>query len=479
MAATPGPTRPPRPPAPNRLRRADAPAAGGEIATKTGSPVVRASGFHPRSCAVRIIADVVHQRRALDDALERGFAAPLYAGMEARDRAFCRLMVVTVLRRYGELERVVGSFIDKPLPQNQGLAWPILLTAAAQLLCLDTPPHAAISMAVEQARADQHARRFDRLVNAVLRKVAVNGPTLLRGLDGPRLNTPDWAWKRWVAAYGEATTSAIAAANLTEAALDLSVKSDAQGWADRLGGIVLPTGSVRLRSRGRIEDLEGYQEGSWWVQDAAAALPGKLLGAIAGKDVADLCAAPGGKTAELIMAGANVTAVDVSATRMTRLAENLSRLQLKATTVTADIATWQPGRLFDAVLLDAPCTASGTVRRHPDILRLKRETDIEKLAALQGKLLEAASRLVRPGGTLVYCSCSLEPEEGVQQVERFLAANSDFKRKPVASSEVGGLLEAISPAGDLRTLPIHLRRPEAELSGVDGFFAARLVRGPA
>lgn len=439
-------------------------------------PVDRPAGFVPRAAAVRVVAEVVYQRRALDDALDRAFSLHIYRGMEQRDRAFSRLIVVTVLRRYGELDAVVRSFIDKPLPENQGLLWPILLSASAQLLCLDTPPHAAISLAVDQTRADGGARRFDKLVNAVLRKVSVQGPAKLATLDGPRLNTPDWAWKRWVEAYGESQAHAIAAANLTEAALDISVKSGPGGWAAQFGGIVLPTGSVRVKNRGRIEDLPGYQDGAWWVQDAAAGLPGRLLGDVKGQSIADLCAAPGGKTAELIVAGANVTAVDVSATRVGRLAENLSRLQLKADLVTADVTTWAPGRLFDAVLLDAPCTASGTIRRHPDILRLKRSTDIAQLAALQSKLLTAASKLVRPGGLLVYCSCSLEPEEGSGQAAQFLAANPNFVREPVRAEEIGGLAEAISSDGDLRTLPTHLKMDDPEMSGLDGFYAARFRR---
>ncbi len=455
-------------------------------------PVHRPPGFVPRAAAVRVVAEVVYQRRALDDALDRAFSLDIYRGMEQRDRAFSRLIVVTVLRRYGELDAVVRSFIDKPLPENQGLLWPILLCATAQLLCLDTPPHAAISLAVEQTRADGGARRFDKLVNAVLRKVSVQGAAKLATLDGPRLNTPDWAWKRWVEAYGESQAHAIAAANLTEAALDISVKSDPAGWAERLAAgsagqfadgsaehfkaVVLPTGSVRVKNRGRIEDMPGYSEGAWWVQDAAAGLPGRLLGNVTGQAIADLCAAPGGKTAELIVAGANVTAVDVSASRMSRLAENLARLQLTADLVTADVTVWAPDRLFDAVLLDAPCTASGTIRRHPDILRLKRATDPAQLAALQARLLTAASKLVRPGGLLVYCSCSLEPEEGSQQAAQFLSANPNFTREPVRADEIGGLAEAISVDGDLRTLPTHLKMDDPEMSGLDGFYAARFRR---
>lgn len=434
------------------------------------------AGFQPRAAAVRVIAEVVLQGRVLDDALDRVFSTPQNARMDQRDRAFARLIVVTVLRRYGELDAVVRSFIGKPLPGKTGLLVPILLSAAAQLLCLDTPPHAAISLAVDQARADGGARRFDKLVNAVLRRVNTDGRETLKALDGPRLNTPDWAWQGWVETYGEEQARAIAMANLTEAALDISVKSESARWAEQFGGIVLPTGSVRVKNRGRIEDLPGYNDGEWWVQDAAACLPGRLLGDVSGQAIADLCAAPGGKTAELIVAGANVTAVDISDARIDRLAQNLSRLRLKAGLVAADVLTWNPGRTFDAVLLDAPCSASGTIRRHPDILRLKRKDDAAQLASLQAALLAASAKFVRPGGRLVYCTCSLEPAEGRLQAVQFLKDNPDFEREPVRAAEIGGLAEAISDEGDLRTLPTHMKLDDPDLSGLDGFYAARFRR---
>lgn len=439
-------------------------------------PVRRPAGFEPRAASVRIISGVLQKGRALDEAIDTAFAAPGAHGMEARDRAFARLIAVTVLRRLGELEAVISGFIAKPLPEKTGLLKPILYGAAAQLLYLDTPPHAAISLAVDQARADTQARRFDRLVNAVLRRVAGDGKARVAGLDGVKLDTPEWLWVRWVAAYDEGGARGIAAASLQEPALDLSVKSDAAVWAEKLGGIVLPTGSVRVKAHGRIEELPGYADGAWWVQDAAARLPGLLLGDVAGREVADLCAAPGGKTAELSAAGAKVTAVEMQALRVVRLRENLARLNLSADLVTADAATWAPGRTFDAVLLDAPCTATGTIRRHPDILRLKRNEDVGQLVAVQAALLDNAVRLVKPGGVLVYCVCSMEPEEGAAQVERALARHPAFKREPVGAHEIGGRDEMISADGDLRTRPDQLPNDDPQLAGLDGFYAARLRR---
>jgi 16S rRNA (cytosine967-C5)-methyltransferase len=417
----------------------------------------------------------MNERRSFDDAWGGTVTSRTFVDLEPRDRAFARAIAATVLRRHGELANVISAFLDKPLPERRGRLTSILLSGAAQMLLLDTPAHAAISLAVDQCRLDRDAGRFDKLANAVLRRVSEKGAPLLAKQDAAVANTPPWLLRRWQLAYGDEQARGIALANLHEAALDLSIKGDPAPWAETLGGIVLPTGSLRLHAHGRIDDLAGYKEGAWWVQDAAAALPARLLGDITGQDVADLCAAPGGKTAQLAAAGARVTAVDASHSRMKRVTENLERLQLAADHVTADATAWQPGRTFDAVLLDAPCTATGTIRRHPDIPHLKREADVAALAQLQTKLLANAATLVRPGGTLVYCTCSLEPEEGSHQIETFLTGHPSFTRVPLQPGD-GLQAEWITPAGDLRTLPCHLPLEQADLSGMDGFFAARLHR---
>jgi len=458
----------------------------GDVSTKTkrktasrargrkpeGRPVP--SGLPAREAAVRLASAVLHHGRSLDEALAKEFQS---SALAARDRALARLIAATVLRRLGELEAVLSSFLEKPLPERQGDLWPILLAGAAQLLFLATPPHAAVGLAVEQARRDRFARRYDRLVNALLRRTAREGADVLAHCDAARLDIPTWLFERWTKAYGEADARRIAEASLAEAALDLSVKGEPAPWAQRLGGIVLPTGSVRLKAGGRIEDLAGYAEGDWWVQDAAAALPARLLGAVAGRTVADLCAAPGGKTAELAAAGARVTAVELSASRLARLRANLDRLHLDADLVEADAATWAPGHAFDAVLLDAPCTATGTIRRHPDILRLKRPEDVAALSQQQARLFDNAVRLLKPGGKLVYCTCSLEPEEGSDQIARLLAREPRLSRLPILPGECGIESDWLTPEGDLRTLPYHLPNERAELPGLDGFFAGRLVLG--
>ncbi len=440
--------------------------------TRGREPAHVPPGLPAREAAVRLVSAVLHNGRSLDEALAKEFQS---SALEPRDRALARLIAASVLRHLGELEAVLSSFLEKPLPERQGNLWPILLAGSAQLLFLATPPHAAVGLAVEQARLDRFARRYDRLVNALLRRTAREGAAILAGCDAVGLNSPAWLMERWTKVYGEADARRIAEASLTEAALDISVKDEPAAWAERLGGIVLPTGSVRLKAGGRIEDRAGYDEGAWWVQDAAAALPARLFGALAGRTVADLCAAPGGKTAELVLAGARVTAVELSGTRLKRLRANLERLHLEADLVEANAATWAPGQAFDAVLLDAPCTATGTIRRRPDILRLKRPEDVTALSQQQSRLLDNAVSLLQPGGTLIYCTCSLEPEEGSDQIAQLLARQPRLSRVPIRAGECGIAPDWLTPDGDLRTLPYHLPSERADLSGLDGFYAARLV----
>jgi 16S rRNA (cytosine967-C5)-methyltransferase len=438
------------------------------------------AGLAARELAVRLVAGVLLDQRPFEQVLADASARPQVAALEPRDRALARAVASTVLRRQGELEHVLNAFLERPLPADQGRLWPILLTGAAQLVCLEMAAHAVVDLAVETTRRDRSAHRFAKLVNAVLRRVAERGAGLLADQDRVRLDIPDWLWQRWSSAYGPDTARRIAEASLTEAALDISVKPggamSAAAWAERLGGRLLHSGSIRLAAHGRIEDLPGYAEGAWWVQDAAAALVTRVAGDVAGRSVADLCAAPGGKTAGLAAAGAQVTAVDVSGARLVRLRENLARLSLAAEVVEADAATWSPARTFDAVLLDAPCTATGTIRRHPDILRLKRAEDVARMAELQRLMLAHAASLVRPGGLLVYSTCSLEPEEGLMQVAAFLAANPGFARSPIVPSEIGAEPDWITPDGELRTLPFHGPQEPPSMTGMDGFFVVRLRR---
>lgn len=412
---------------------------------------------------------VFFNEQPLYDALESALSR---SRLEPRDMGFARAIVMMVLRRLGQIDQTIAGFLREPLPVRAGPAELILRIAAAELLFLDVAPHAAVSSAVALADRDNRARHFKGLINAVARRIATEGKPALTGHDAPKLNTPAWAWDGWERTFGEATTRAIAAAHASEPPLDISVKADAQKWASQLDAQLLPTGSLRRAPGGRIEDLPGYADGAWWVQDAAAALPVRLIGAVKGRTVIDLCAAPGGKTAQLAAAGAKVIAVDHAFDRMKRVMANLGRLNLKADIEVADALEWRPKAEADAVLLDAPCTATGTVRRHPDVLWRKDLSDVMAQADLQRRLLDAAAQMVKADGALIYCVCSLAPEEGEDVVAAFLAANSKFERVPVTASDLAGEGQFVTRAGDLRTLPSHW----ADRGGLDGFYACRLRR---
>jgi 16S rRNA (cytosine967-C5)-methyltransferase len=436
-------------------------------------------GLAVRRVAADIVEGVLNRHRALDEMLEGSDARAATAALAAladRDRALTRAIVAVVLRRLGTLRHLLGSFLEEGLPAQAPRVETALLIGAAQILFLEVPDHAAVDLAVRLAREDRMALHFAGLVNAVLRRITREGKERIAALDAPVLDTPPWLMQRWIKTYGEATAHAIAAANGREPALDLTVKSDAADWAAKLDGRVLPTGSVRTIVHGAVTALPGFDEGAWWVQDAAASIPARLLGNVAGLRVADLCAAPGGKTAQLVAAGAKVTAVDRAPGRLKRLQENLTRLSLEAELVCADVAAWTPDQQFDAILLDAPCTSTGTIRRHPDVPWLKRSADITSLAALQRRLLDHAITLIRPGGTLVYCTCSLEPEEGAEVVADLLAREQSVRRVPIAAAEVFGEADFINADGDLRTLPCHFTDADSRFAGVDGFYAARLEK---
>ncbi len=430
-------------------------------------------GLDARRIAVDILDNVLRRRRPLDGELDGPEQHPGLPALPERDRALTRKLVATTLRRLGSLRHLLGKYLERGFPSDAPRVEAVLLIGATQILLLDVPDHAAVDLAVRLVQADRRAAHYPGLVNAVLRRIAREGAAELAQLD-PALDTPPWLLARWSKSYGDDTARAVARAHAHEPPLDLTVKSDAATWAQRMRGRVLPTGSVRAIAHGPVSLLPGYGEGAWWVQDAAAALPARLLGDVAGKRIADLCAAPGGKTAQLAHAGARVTAVDRSAARLTRLRDNLARLGLTAESVTADATEWQ-AEPFDAVLVDAPCSSTGTIRRHPDVPWLKRESDLAALADLQRRLLERAVALTRPGGTIVYCVCSLEPEEGEHVIAAALA-QAPVRRRPITAAEAGDSAFATA-AGDLRTLPCHWPDPaEPRLSGLDGFYAARLDR---
>jgi 16S rRNA (cytosine967-C5)-methyltransferase len=424
-----------------------------------------------RRVAANLVDMVLGKGRALDDALADPKSG--FRDLADRDRAFVRRLATTTLRRRGQIDGVLRKFLTL---WPKGLPREAMRLGAAELLFLDAPAHAAVGEAVNLMHPEQKKPRG--LINAVLRKVATEGAAIVAEQDVARANTPDWLWQSWVNFYGEDLARDIAMAHLQEAPLDISLKNgDPADWAEKLQAEVLPTGGLRRMGGGAVESLPGFaapEDGSgsaWWVQDVAATLPAKLLGDIAGKRVADLCAAPGGKTAQLVAMGASVMAVDRSDPRLKRLKENLKRLGFKVDVRTAEIEQWQPEESFDAVLLDAPCTATGTIRRHPDLPYLKDETDVAKLAELQRRLMAAGWAVLKPGGRMIYCVCSLQPEEAEYQIRHLLA----LPGAEIIPADAGKLhlpSEAVTHEGALRTLPSMW----SGRGGMDGFFALCLQK---
>jgi 16S rRNA (cytosine967-C5)-methyltransferase len=419
------------------------------------------SDLAARAAAIELVESALDHRGGLDEAMDR----PLFARLEPRERALARMIAMTTLRRLGQIDRLLDQRLAKPPP---AAVTSLLRLGATQALFMDTPVFAAVDTTVRLAGEQRATRPFKGLVNAVLRGLTREPP----GETQPEDLAPGWLFARWRAAYGESAARAMALEIVAEPATDVTPRdaTEAAGLAEALEGEVLPGGSVRAGRRGDVSAWPGYVEGRWWVQDAAAAVPARLLDLKPGETALDLCAAPGGKALQMAAAGARVTAVDRSAARLKRLTRALARTGLTAETVVADAGAWHDARTFDAVLLDAPCSATGTYRRNPDVLWGARPGDIGKLAGVQTRLLDAAAARVRPGGRLVYCVCSLEPEEGEAQVQAFLGRHAGFRLDPIRPGE-GGAPEA-SATGDgwLRILP-H-QRP----GGLDGFFAARLVR---
>jgi 16S rRNA (cytosine967-C5)-methyltransferase len=445
-------------------------------------------GLEARAAALDLLGEVLERRRPLDEALQRH---KRLSWLEPRDRAFARHLVATSLRRLGQLDAALAGLLERPLKPKLESLRQVLRLGLCQILFLGTPPHAAVDTSVRLAAKAGFAGHKG-LVNAVLRRADRElRPRIAEqeaSGEAARLNTPDWLWDALASAYGAETAKAIAEAHLAEPPLDLTLKDSAtaEDWARSLEAQVLPTGGLRLPSgQGDVAKLAGYTEGAWWVQDLAASLPARLLRPEAGqtpsdKTVVDLCAAPGGKTAQLAAAGAEVIAVDRDADRLKRVSENLERLGLAANTVAADAASWRPPEPVAAVLLDAPCSATGTLRRHPDIAWLKGPDEIPSLTALQDRLLAAAADMLAPGGRLVYAVCSLLPEEGPARIAALLEGAAPLARDPIAApeiageiaGEVAGLGELITPEGDLRSLPSQL----SELGGLDGFYVCRLRR---
>ncbi|WP_189499325.1 RsmB/NOP family class I SAM-dependent RNA methyltransferase [Algimonas arctica] len=422
-----------------------------------------------RKAAAMAVADVMGRGFRLESSLAKN---PAIEGLDPRDRAFARAIGATTLRRLGQIDAVLAPLLKTPPP---GRVQAYLQTAVAQMVFMDVAPHAAVGDTVTLVKADEKSEPFSGLVNAVLRKVAETGKADAAKIP-PIRNFPGWLRSEWTRLYGKAAVRRMALLLATSPPLDLSVKNDPDGWAKKLGGTVVGGKTVRLDVIGNVTALEGFKEGEWWAQDISASLPARVLeqacGGFVGKRVADLCAAPGGKTMQLCAMGGDVTAFDLSEARTERLKRNLDRTQLDATIVMADLTEYTPEKTFDAVLLDAPCSSTGTFRRHPDVIHNRRERDITPLTRLQDTLLKHAAKCVSPGGTLLYSVCSLQEREAADRVRKFLKAMPDFGLVKLAPIPGLDLPEGRIDGGMIRLLPSE--SPDGR--GMDGFFIAVLRR---
>lgn len=437
-----------------------------------GNNELQGEMLEARRVALMLLVHVLDRRQPLDALLE---SEKDFTGLQRRDKAFVRMIAASTLRRLGQLDDLISRASDRAEAPRPPLLHHLLRMAAAQIAFMNVPDYAVVDTAVRLAEENALGRQKG-FVNAVLRRIAENYHDWTAKQDAGRLNTPEWLMKTWIEDYGLRTAAEIAQANISEAPLDISLKDPSmmRQWADTLQASILPTGSLRLTAGGMVQNLPGFDDGMWWVQDASASLPAQLFGDITGRAVLDMCAAPGGKTAQLLTLGAYVTALDRSTKRLRRLQENLHRLRLEdnVTVEAADAAVWQAPHPFDFILLDAPCTATGTVRRHPDVLHLKAARDQESLGEVQVRLLENAHKLLAPGGILIYCTCSLQKAEGEQQVAKFLSAHNDMQRLPIGPLDAGGMEAIVTPEGDVRVLPFHL----AAYGGMDGFYIARIQK---
>lgn len=421
-----------------------------------------------RLCALGALVHALDKGKPMDAAWA---ADRHFHSLSPSDRAFTQLLAKITLRRLGQIDALLAQFLERPLGAKTSRIMHTLRLGVAQLIWLETPPHAAVHSAVEMTKQIR-MEKFGGLVNAVLKRVSREGKAITDAQDAAKLNTPDWLWESWIKAYGADTARRIARAHLKEPPLDITVKSNPAQWAETLAGTLLDAGSVRLREARNLTQLAGFAEGQWWVQDVAASLPAKLLGSVRGKRVTDLCAAPGGKTAQLAAAGAQVTAVELSKERTALLKTNIHRLKLDAEYVTADALKWSPSTPPDAILLDAPCSATGTLRRHPDVAWHRSPEEITRLIDTQAKLLRHALNMLTGGGIMVYSTCSLQPEEGEHQIDALLKERNDVTLIPVEPAVLGGLSECITPRGEVRTLPCHLESQ----GGMDGFYAVILKK---
>ncbi len=433
-------------------------------------------GLSSRQAASKLLSAIIDKKTSMDGLLDLKGGNPAYLDLSDQDRLLVKAILLSTLRNYQIIEKFLDHLLDKPLPAGAVSLRHILRIGAAQILYLDVPDHSAVDLAVEQANIDPRNRRFANLVNAILRRMAREKDKMLPKLGEKTAMLPEWYAKKLSKSYGFNRARQMMQLMSQPAPVDITVKSDADLWAEKLHGTKLTDWSIRLdKLDGPLQSLEGFEDGDWWVQDVAASLPARLFGDLNGKRVIDLCAAPGGKTAQLILAGAEVTALDRSKSRLNRLNENLERLKLSAQTEISRMEKYETDNLFDMALLDAPCSSTGTIRRHPDVVWTKDADDISYLAGVQKGLLEHATILIKPGGLIVFSNCSLEPDEGEEMIAQFVADYEDkIELIPVDPKFCQGFETAITDDGFIRTTPDFCVHGDGQMQGADGFFAAVL-----
>ncbi|MEO1747889.1 MAG: transcription antitermination factor NusB, partial [Pseudomonadota bacterium] len=419
-------------------------------------------GLAARQCAQRLLSAIVDKSTPMDAVTDDQHGHPTYLALEPRDRSLVRAILMAALRYRGDLEAVIHGFIDRPLPDGALSLRAILHVAGAQIFFLDIPAHSAVDLAVESANRDPRNRRFAALVNAVTRRMVREKEQYLEVFSSTPRNAPNWFFERLATVYGLDGAEQIFEMHRHPASVDITLKEPSDIVASALlecaDGLRISPTNVRLTGKMDVTQLPGFDDGHWWVQDYAASIPGKLFGDVSGKRILDLCAAPGGKTAQLVAMGAEVTALEKSSSRARRLADNLTRLKLadNCQIVVTDLFDYEADQPFDGVLLDAPCSSTGTVRRHPDVPWTKSPSDIEKLADLQARMLAKAAEFVASNGLLVFSNCSLDPLEGEQVAAAFETSSSDFETLPVQSAGFGLAENMIDQNGHVRTTPAHL-----------------------